>query len=84
MIRLCLSRKLGDLRITQSELARVTGIRPNTINEIYHDVAERVSLDDLDKICEALECELAEIVEFIPNTTRTVQTCQRQSIYKSK
>lgn len=53
MIRILLSTRLGERRMTQSELARATGIRSQTINELYHDFAERVSLDDLDLICEA-------------------------------
>ena len=48
MIRILLSTRLGERRMTQSELARVTGIRSQTINELYHDFAERVNLDDLD------------------------------------
>ena len=55
MIRILLSRKLGEIRWTQAELARVTGIRPTTINELYHELAERVNLEHLDLICEALQ-----------------------------
>ena len=51
MIRILLSTRLGERRMTQSDLARVTGIRSQTINELYHDFAERVNLDDLDLIC---------------------------------
>ena len=36
MIKILLSRKLGELRMTQADLARATGIRASTINEIYH------------------------------------------------
>ena len=68
MIRILLSRKLGEIRLTQAELARVTGIRPTTINELYHELAERVNLEHLDLICEALDCELDEIIIRIPNT----------------
>ncbi len=68
MIRILLSRKLGEIRWTQAELARVTGIRPTTINELYHELAERVNLEHLDLICEALDCELDEIIIRIPNT----------------
>ena len=45
MIMIMLSRKLGELRVTQAELAAKTGIRPNTINDLFHNVAERVSLE---------------------------------------
>ena len=44
MIKILLSKKLGELRLTQADLARATGIRPNTINELYHELTERVSL----------------------------------------
>lgn len=84
MIKIMLSRKLGELRITQKELSAVTGIRANTINDLYHDIAERVNLEHLDKICEALECDLLEIVDFIPNQTRTIEKCRSQSVFKKK
>jgi len=67
MIRILLSRKLGELRWTQSDLARMTRIRPTTINEMYHEIAERVSLEHLDLICEALDCDLSEILVRVPN-----------------
>ena len=67
MIRILLSRKLGELRWTQMDLARKTGIRPATINELYHEIAERVNLEHLDMICEALECKLEEIIIRVPN-----------------
>lgn len=67
MIRILLSTKLGELRWTQAELARVTGIRPNTINELYHELVERVSLEQLDLICEALDCQLNELIVRVPD-----------------
>ena len=59
MIRIMLSTRLGERRMTQSELARATGIRSQTINEMYHDFSDRVNLDDLDLICEALTAHSA-------------------------
>lgn len=69
MIKILLSRKLGELRWTQADLARKTGIRPTTINEYYHEMAERINLEHLDLICEALDCDLDEIIVRIPNST---------------
>ncbi|MBZ4669400.1 MAG: putative transcriptional regulator [Defluviitaleaceae bacterium] len=66
-IRILLSKKLGELRWTQADLARKTGIRPTTINEMYHEIIERVNLEHLDLICEALDCDLSEILVRIPN-----------------
>ena len=67
MIRIYLSRKLGELRWTQADLARATGIRPSTINDLYHEIADRVNLEHLDLICEALDCELTDLIGREPN-----------------
>ena len=77
MIRIMLSTRLGERRMTQSDLARVTGIRSQTINELYHDFAERVSLDDLDLICEALDCTLSDLLIYEPNEVRRVKEVRR-------
>ena len=67
MIRILLSTRLGERRWTQADLARKTGIRPSTINELYHELTERVKLEHLDLICEALDCELDELIVRTPN-----------------
>lgn len=67
MIRILLSTRLGELRWTQADLARKTGIRPNTISDLYHEMTDRVSLEQLDKICEALNCDLTDLIVRVPN-----------------
>lgn len=74
MIRILLSRKLGELRMTQADLSRSTGIRPNTINEYYHELAERINLEHFDMICEALDCDLSEILVYTPNKEKRTRT----------
>lgn len=86
MIRILLSTRLGERRMTQSDLARVTGIRSQTINELYHDFAERVNLDDLDLICEALDCDLEDLIVREPNIERRVKEVRHipQTVSKSR
>jgi len=67
MIKIHLSRLLGEKRMTQSELARKTNIRPATINEMYHELIERVNLDYLSRICEVLGCKIEDILEYMPD-----------------
>ena len=62
MIRILLSTRLGELRWTQADLARKTGIRPSTINDLYHELAERINLEHLDLICGALNCDISDIL----------------------
>lgn len=50
MIRILLSTRLGERKMSQADLARATGIRPNTISELYHELVDRVNLDHLDII----------------------------------
>lgn len=65
MIKIHLSRLLGEKRITQAELARRTGIRPSTINEIYWELIERINLEHIDLICKELDCNIQEFIEVI-------------------
>lgn len=53
--------------MTQSDLARKTGIRPATINAIYNETIDRINLAHLSKICEVLDCEVADILQYIPD-----------------
>jgi len=62
MIRILLSARLGERRWTQARLAQETGIRPATINELYHEMTDTISLDKLDKICRALNCDVSDIL----------------------
>lgn len=70
MIKNHLSRVLGEKRWSQARLARVTGIRAATINELYHDLAVRITLENLDRMCEALNCNISDIFEYTPNHQR--------------
>ena len=72
MIRIYLSRLLGERRITQSELAKKTGIRPTTIGEYYHELIERINVDHLDRMCKALNCKLSDLMEYIPDDRKQV------------
>ena len=58
MIRILLSTRLGERKWTQADLVRETGIRASTINDLYHEMTDRVSLEQLDQICKALDCDI--------------------------
>lgn len=73
VVHIKLSRVLGDKRITQKELARMTGIRPNTISNLYNEMTTRVDLEHLDLICEALECDISDILERTPSPIPLVE-----------
>ena len=78
MIKIHLSRLMGEQRITQAELARKTGVRVNTIGALYHEFVERIDVSHLSAICEALDCNVADILEYVPrkNMRRSGTTLQ--------
>lgn len=67
MIRIHLSDLLGKKRWTQKYLSDITGIRPNTINQFYHEFVDRISIEHLDKICEAFDCQISDLLEYVPD-----------------
>lgn len=60
--------------MSQSELAKKTGIRASTINEWYHEIVARLNVDHIDKICEVLNCSSEELIEYIPNKKKRTGT----------
>ena len=67
MIKIHLSRLLGEKRWSPAQLSRLTGIRPNIISDLYNEFTERISLDQLNQICKILECDIADLLEYIPD-----------------
>lgn len=63
-IKIYLSELLGNKKMTQAELARKTGIRPNTINEIYWEMVDRINLEHIEKICSVLNCEVCDLIKI--------------------
>lgn len=58
---------LGKRRMTQKQLSQLTGIRPNTISDIYNEMCVRISVEHMDRICEVLDCQIYDLLEYTPN-----------------
>ena len=60
-------KKLFHLMIDQgkqpSELTELAGFSPNILTRLRRD--QYVSLDSIEKICIALDCTVADILEFV-------------------
>lgn len=67
MIKIHLSKLLGERRMSQKRLAELTDIRRATINEMYHELVERVNLDYLSRICQVLNIKIEDLLEYIPD-----------------
>lgn len=62
MVQILLSTLLGERKWSQADLARMTGIRPNTISNLYNETAQGIKFEQLDLICEALDCNVQDLI----------------------
>ncbi len=64
MIRIRLDETLKKLKISRYELAKRTGIQYQVIDNYYKNKVKRYDGYVLERICYALECSIADIIEF--------------------
>lgn len=62
MVKINLRKLLADRCMNQSELAALTGIRPSTICDICNNTCSFLKIDNIDKICEVLGCDIQELI----------------------
>lgn len=64
MIKLTVDKALKDSGITRYELAKRTGIHYHIIDKYYKNNVKRYDSFVLERICEALDCNIADIIEY--------------------
>ena len=63
MITIKLRSLLEHRKMTQAELAKLTGIRPSTICDLCNNNTGFLKIDFLNRILEVLKCDLKDILE---------------------
>lgn len=61
-IKVRLNELLKERNMSQRELARLTGLRPNTISHLCSDHVDRVYLETLEKVCKALGVNIEDLI----------------------
>jgi putative transcriptional regulator len=67
MIKFTVKVMLAKREMTQKELAERTGIRPPTISALCTGTIKRIPVEALDEICKVLDCQPADLMEYIPD-----------------
>lgn len=67
MIKSKLKVLLAMHDMNQKQLAEITGVRPQTITNIVNNRIKQIPVEALDAICEALNCDIGDLFERIPN-----------------
>ena len=65
MIRIKLCELMGREKMTRKRLSELTGIRPNTIGDLYKENIKKIDLQTLDKICSVFSCEISDVLEYV-------------------
>lgn len=63
-------KQLIDKKISAAELRKKADIAPNTMTRMRKD--QEVTLAVLERICEILDCDFDDIMEYIPERRKTV------------
>ncbi|MBR6807153.1 MAG: helix-turn-helix transcriptional regulator [Clostridia bacterium] len=64
MIKLTLDKLLEKHNISRYELAKRTEIQYHVIDNYYKNKVIRYDCFVLDKICDALDCDVSEIIQY--------------------
>ena len=82
MVKILLSTLLGERKWSQADLARMTGIRPNTISDLYNEFAMGIRLEHLDLICEALDCDVQDLIQVTRDAETRVNPARTPRTHK--
>lgn len=64
MIRIILDKTLEKLKVTRYELSKRTGIQYQIIDNYYKNKVIRYDSYVLERICDALNCDICDILEY--------------------
>ena len=64
MIKLTIDKFIDNNKITRYELSKRTGIAFQIIDNYYKNKVVRYDSYILDKICDALNCDISDIIEY--------------------
>ena len=69
MIKSNLPVLLAERRLKVADLIRMTEISKSTMHKIYNDQTTRIDFETIDRICEALDVQVGDLFQYVPNKT---------------
>ena len=66
MIKIHLSRLMGENKEKLADLIRATGLARNTVAGLYRETTARIDLDTLNALCTHYGCSVADLLEYVP------------------
>ena len=66
MVELRLKELMDERGMTRNQLARLIDARFEVVSKWYNGRVEKLDLDILARMCYALDCEVSDIVVYVP------------------
>lgn len=70
MFRWHLKRILKKKNISQAEISRRTKVREATVSAFCHGRVKEARIKDLHALCKELECQVSDILEYVPKKSQ--------------
>jgi putative transcriptional regulator len=64
----------------QKEIAEGAGLHPNIVSSIYRGTIRRLDIETLDKLCTFLQCNIQDILEYVPAEGNKRKTDEKEAI----
>ncbi len=66
MIRINLSRIMGERRLKIADVCRDTGLKRTTVARLYHEDVVKLDLETLEVLCDYFDVDISEMLEIVP------------------
>ncbi|MBR5452305.1 MAG: helix-turn-helix transcriptional regulator [Clostridia bacterium] len=64
MIKLTLKEYIDTKGVTRYKLSKETGIQYHIVDKYYKNTVTRFDSDVLDRICNCLDCNISDLIEY--------------------
>ena len=65
MIKVHLSKLMGEKRLNVADISQLTGLHRNGITKIYNEETDGIKYDTLEKLCKVLDCKIEDLLEIV-------------------
>lgn len=65
MVRINLSRIMGERRLKIADVCRDTGLSRTTVARLYHEEVIKLDLETLEILCGYLDIDIADMLEIV-------------------
>lgn len=70
MIKVHLSRIMGEQKLNIADVSKLTGLHRNGLSKLYNEETDGIKFQTLEKLCTKLNCEISDLLEILPEDNK--------------